>query len=41
MVKRKDVLKVTTGSKALDDLLGGGVETMSITEVFGKNGFAI
>eukprot|EP00762_Andalucia_godoyi_P003161 ANDGO_01113.mRNA.1 Meiotic recombination protein DMC1 homolog len=34
--KRKEVLKVTTGSKALDDLIGGGVETMAITEVFGE-----
>lgn len=34
--KRKDVIKVSTGSKTLDTLLGGGVETMSITEVFGE-----
>lgn len=34
--KRKDVIKVSTGSKALDTLLGGGIETMSITEVFGE-----
>jgi len=33
--KRKEVIKVTTGCIALDQLLGGGVETMSITEVFG------
>jgi RecA/RadA recombinase len=33
--KRKEVVKVTTGCVALDQLLGGGVETMSITEVFG------
>lgn len=33
--KRKEVIKVTTGCAALDQLLGGGVETMSITEVFG------
>lgn len=32
--KRKDVIKVSTGSKTLDTLLGGGVETMSITEVY-------
>jgi len=34
--KRKEVIKVTTGCIALDQLLGGGVETMSITEVFGE-----
>lgn len=33
--KRKEVVKITTGCVALDQLLGGGVETMSITEVFG------
>ncbi len=34
--KRKLVGKLTTGSKALDKLLGGGIETQSITEVYGK-----
>jgi RecA/RadA recombinase len=32
LTKRKDVIKVTTGSKSLDELLAGGVESMSITE---------
>lgn len=27
---------ITTGSKELDKLMGGGLETMSITEVFGE-----
>lgn len=36
MVQRKQVVRITTGSKALDDLLGGGIETMSITEAFGE-----
>jgi len=36
LTKRKEVIRLTTGSKALDDLLGGGVETMCITEVFGE-----
>jgi len=36
--RRKAVGRVTTGSKALDDLLGGGVETQSITEAYGKFG---
>ena len=34
--RRKNIGKITTGSKNLDDLLGGGVETQSITEFFGK-----
>lgn len=36
MVKRKNVLRITTGSKKLDQLLGGGIESMAITEVFGE-----
>ncbi|HIH17472.1 MAG TPA: DNA repair and recombination protein RadA [Nanoarchaeota archaeon] len=36
--KRKEVLRITTGSKNLDGLLGGGVETKSITEAFGAFG---
>ena len=35
LVKRKEVIRITTGSAELDKLLGGGIETMSITEVFG------
>lgn len=34
--KRKGIKKLTTGSKSLDDLLGGGVETAAITEFFGE-----
>ncbi|MCX8158367.1 MAG: DNA repair and recombination protein RadA [Candidatus Diapherotrites archaeon] len=34
--KRKNVGRLTTGSKALDELIGGGIETMSITELYGK-----
>jgi RecA/RadA recombinase len=34
--KRKDVIRLSTGSSQLDTLLGGGVETMSITEMFGE-----
>lgn len=33
---RKDVLHITTGSAALDQLLGGGIESRSITEAFGE-----
>ena len=34
--RRKQVIHVTTGSTALDKILGGGIETASITELFGK-----
>eukprot|EP00116_Pleurobrachia_bachei_P009532 sb/3469794/ len=34
--KRKNIFKVSTGSKELDKLLGGGLESMSITEAFGE-----
>jgi len=34
--KRKTVLNISTGSNALDELLRGGIESMSITEVFGE-----
>ncbi len=34
--KRKEIRRLTTGSKALDELLGGGVETGAITEFFGE-----
>lgn len=37
--KRKDIHYITTGSKNLDNLLGGrGIESKSITEVFGAFG---
>eukprot|EP01083_Nonionella_stella_P259974 887019_1 len=35
-VRRKNVVKISSGSKALDELLGGGIESMSITEIFGE-----
>jgi RecA/RadA recombinase len=34
--KRKNIVHITTGSSALDKILGGGVETSSITELFGE-----
>ncbi len=34
--RRKIIGKLTTGSKELDNLIGGGVETQAITEAFGK-----
>ncbi len=36
--KRKHIAKLTTGSQALDSLVGGGLETQSITEFFGPFG---
>lgn len=36
MAKRQDLIQLTTGSKALDNLLDGGVESGSITELFGE-----
>ena len=36
--RRKSVGKLTTGSKEVDNLLGGGVETQAITELFGRYG---
>lgn len=34
--RRSELISITTGSKALDTLLAGGIETGSITEVFGE-----
>lgn len=34
--KRAEIVFLTTGSRELDKLLGGGIETGSITEVFGE-----
>ncbi|MDI6730854.1 MAG: DNA repair and recombination protein RadA [Candidatus Altarchaeum sp.] len=36
MEKRKAVGRILTGSKELDNLLGGGIETRSITEFYGQ-----
>ncbi|MCX6814854.1 MAG: DNA repair and recombination protein RadA [Candidatus Aenigmarchaeota archaeon] len=36
--KRERISKITTGSKSLDDLLGGGVETQAILEAYGAFG---
>lgn len=38
MEQRNAACKVTTGSKALDTLLGGGLETCAITEFYGEFG---
>ncbi len=34
--RRKSINKLSTGAKTLDDVLGGGIESQSITEVYGK-----
>ncbi|MEN2496193.1 MAG: recombinase rad51 [Marteilia pararefringens] len=34
--KRSEIIQLTTGSKEFDKLLGGGLETGSITEIFGE-----
>jgi DNA repair protein RadA len=38
MERRKHVGRVSTGSAALDKMIGGGIETQAITEVFGEFG---
>lgn len=35
---RENIRRLTTGSKALDQLLGGGLETQTITEFYGQYG---
>ncbi len=36
--RRKNMLRCTTGSKALDNILGGGIETQAMTELIGDYG---
>lgn len=36
--KRKSEYRISTGSKNLDDLLGGGIEPRAITELYGEYG---
>lgn len=40
LIKRESIGRVSTGSEDLDKLLGGGIESQSITEVFGAFGSA-
>jgi DNA repair protein RAD51 len=35
-LRRNELINISTGSKELDKLLGGGIETGSITEIFGE-----
>ena len=34
--RRKNIIRIKSGSTSLDDLLGGGIETMAITEMYGR-----
>jgi Rad51 len=34
--RQRDVVKISTGAEAVNELLGGGVETRAITEIFGE-----
>ena len=36
--RRKSIIRLTTGSKAFDELMGGGLESQSIVEFFGEFG---
>ena len=36
--RRKEIGRITVGSTAFDELIGGGIETQAITEVFGEFG---
>jgi DNA repair protein RadA len=38
LARRRTVARLATGSRALDELLGGGLETQSISEFFGEFG---
>ncbi|MDY6769796.1 MAG: helix-hairpin-helix domain-containing protein, partial [Candidatus Nanohaloarchaea archaeon] len=36
--EREEVLRISTGSDEFDELMGGGIESQSITEVYGEYG---
>ncbi|MHA2243365.1 MAG: DNA repair and recombination protein RadA [Candidatus Hodarchaeales archaeon] len=36
LARRKNLVKITTGSQKLDELFGGGIETSAVTELFGE-----
>ena len=36
MLKRKNLIRITTGAEKLNELLGGGIESQAITELFGE-----
>ena len=37
--RRSELVHITTGSTGLDTILGGGIETGAITELFGESVF--
>lgn len=38
LTRRKNITRISTGSKNIDELLGGGIETWAITEFYGEFG---
>lgn len=40
-VRNKTIVKISTGSSELDRILGGGIETQSLTEFFGESRYAL
>jgi DNA repair protein RAD51 len=36
MIAMRDIIQISTGSKDFDALLAGGIETGSLTEIFGE-----
>ena len=38
LIRRQNITRISTGSKNVDDLLGGGIETWAITEFYGEFG---
>ena len=38
--RSKEIVKISTGSKALNELLEGGIESKCITEMFGEFRYA-
>ncbi|MDP9197052.1 MAG: DNA repair and recombination protein RadA, partial [Thermoproteota archaeon] len=38
MTRRKQIMRCTTGSKSLDGLLSGGIESQAVTEIAGEFG---
>jgi DNA repair protein RadA len=38
LTRRRNITRISTGSKNIDDLLGGGIETWAITEFYGEFG---
>ncbi|KAK9829745.1 hypothetical protein WJX72_007642 [[Myrmecia] bisecta] len=36
MQRNKDIVKISTGAQAVNELLGGGIESRAITEIFGE-----